>query len=84
MKLNTNKVYKILEINPLRIYAAITNMTDSIIYLRNVEGLHEDIEQNGFPLAEYGVIEMQGLDCYKGELYAITDTDNNDVRVLEL
>jgi hypothetical protein len=84
MKIDTGTVKRLINANPLRTHLIITNMSNSIAYIAPHEDEYEFYEDNGFPLDKYGLIELSGVDCYKGSFYGITDTDDTDIRVLEL
>lgn len=80
MKLKANKVTKLLSANIERQKAYITVLDDITLYLLKYEAMDmESYEDNGFPLKQYGVHEVEK---YTGELFVMAATAC-DVRVIE-
>lgn len=81
MLISLNKVTLILPPNPMRRKAYITVLTDATVYISKHELEIEEYENNrGFPIKLYGVHEVE---YYTGPIYAVSDTADADVRVLE-
>ena len=82
---NKETVYKIVNENVLRTHLIIVNTSDATIYIDKEEHADFDnFEDNCVPFELNGLLEITGVECHKGAFYVTTDTDNTDVRVLEL
>ena len=82
---NKEVVTKIVGENLLRTHLIIANVSNATIYIAKHEYADYDYyENNALPIKENGLLEISGVECYKGEFYCVTDTDDTDVRVLEL
>ena len=80
-----NIVTKVIGENLLRTHLIITNRSDAIIYIAKDEYADYDYYlNNGMPFEKNGLLEISGVECHKGAFYLVTDTDNTDVRVMEL
>lgn len=82
MKLPLDKVTRVISCNPMRNRAYITLLTDATVYLSKVEleSPHEFENNQGFPIKLYGVHEVRG---YLGEIFAVSDTADADIRIIE-
>lgn len=81
MKVKANTPTRILQSDLVRTRAYITLLTDATVYLLKKRPI--DIEgflDNGFPLRIYGVHELEG---YNGEIWAVSDTNATDIRVID-
>ena len=84
MIVETNVITPIIKENLTRTHLIITNMSDVTLYLAKDEYADTDYyENNGLPLKQYGLLEISGIDCYKGSFYAVV-TGEADIRVMEL
>ena len=79
-------VHLIVQPNPTRCMLWIhIRSTTARLYVAPVEHTTMDeYETNGFPVRSTRRVKIEGLDCYKGAIYGVSDTDALDVRVLEL
>lgn len=71
----------LVKANPRRRDLMICNLSNTTLYLSTF-GEKDDFSNRGWPVKENGVFEIDGIDCYKGEIYAIVSADS-DVRVWE-
>lgn len=80
-----NTVTTVIGENLLRTHLIIANRSDAVVYLSKWEYADYDYYlNNGMPFEKNGILEISGIDCYKGEFYLVTDSDDTDIRVMEL
>ena len=84
MLLQKDKVYKLLEVNPIRKQLEITNLSPSKVYITLDEYEMSYYEENGFPLFQFGLFEIKYPVIYTGAIYGLSDTDDTDIRVIEV
>jgi len=84
MILQPNIVHTLTQGNIARTHLEITNLTSAVVYISKDEQELSYYESNGYPLKQYAVLKLRGLECYKGAFYGLTDTVNTNVRILEL
>lgn len=81
MKLKADTPTRIIKQDIMRMFGYITLLTDATVYLLKYRPKDiEDFLDNGFPLRIFGVHELRD---YKGEIWAVSDTANTDLRVIE-
>jgi hypothetical protein len=82
MILALDTVVLLMPHNISRVRAYITVFSDATVYISKSElsTIHDYKTNEGFPIKLYGVHEIKG---YTGPIYAVSDTADADVRVIE-
>jgi len=78
---NTSDPITLVKANPARRDLLIGNLSDTTLYL-SMRGEKDDFANRAWPVKLNGVFELEGIDCYKGEIFA-TVSGSSDVRVWE-
>ena len=84
MLIEKNKVYKLIGENLLRKQVGITNLSPSKVYITLGEYETSFYAINGFPVFQFGLFELKYPVVYTGSIYGLSDTDDTDIRVIEV
>ena len=77
----TSDPVTLIKANPQRRDLKICNLSDTTLYLSK-SGEKDDFSNRGWPVKLNGVFDLEGIDCYKGPIFAIV-SGSSDLRVWE-